>query len=491
MRGIINGAVVVGWVAFTACVAPGAMDGGMSTDGGKKTDGGTVVRDGGSGSAPEWQMADAHVAGRTGRDLRIGIKASDRNLDVVSVYVRLLDSNGLPVAGLDLNHDGVGDATEGTLGLEGAKYSGTFLTAAAWARGAFATGMPIAQVGVKLIDATALESEEQVVPVIDQTVVARGSACDPTFTDSRCEPGLGCRGSPAVCDEGLAPQIGRLAFYKGTNGPTILLEGTEPEDDLATVRFQFQDAQGHFIGIDSDGDGTPDLQSFDQDATQLSIDGAWFLRLQSGTGLDQQVPKLVATPIDAAGHTGMAKATSPVTQPIRAAGQACDPRGFDACGVGLTCSPGVVGATSNKCASSGPMRTAQCNAAPVLTPTVGGSVVMGVAEGGSLWDAPAGCSSADPTGRPEGIVVLRLTDRAESVRLSTVGAGTTFDTTIYVMPGCPADNSGSLGCNDDVMVGVAGSELVLHSLPSGDYLVVVDSFDPNGGTFELHATLGP
>jgi hypothetical protein len=135
------------------------------------------------------------------------------------------------------------------------------------------------------------------------------------------------------------------------------------------------------------------------------------------------------------------------------------------------------------------MRTAQCMGAPVLVPTAGGSVVMGSAEGGSLWDAPSGCASADPTGRPEGVVVLRLTDRADRVRLSTVGSGTSFDTVLYAMPGCPNDNADALGCSDDVPMGAGASELVLENLPAGDYVVVIDSFDPMGGNFELHAII--
>jgi hypothetical protein len=116
-------------------------------------------------------------------------------------------------------------------------------------------------------------------------------------------------------------------------------------------------------------------------------------------------------------------------------------------------------------------------------------VVNGVAEGGSLWDAPLGCATNDPTGRPEGVVVLRMTERADRVRLSTVGSGTNFDTVLYVVPGCPNDTADVMGCSDDVMGGGGASELVLENVPAGDYLVVIDSFDGNGGNFELRATV--
>jgi hypothetical protein len=488
-------------LVLTACPpmttgADGGQGGGGTGSGGgggrTGTGGGggsTVTADGGAGVAPEWVTLEANVVGRTGRDLRLSVKGKDRNLDAVSVSVRLLDSSGGPLVGFDLNRDGAPDADQATLLLESKKWVTETITAFAFAHGLFANGFVVPQVGVTLTDATGLQSEEQVVAVTPQVVQSLGSPCDSTYVTDRCEPGFGCRGTPAKCSEGLAPQISKLAFYKGSNGPTILLEGTEPEDDLSLIRFTFQNASGQPVSIDSDGDGQADLASFEQDAAQLAVDGAFFLRLQSGAGLDEQVPKLVATPVDLAGHVGTAKIVAPTVIPVRTAGQSCDPRGFDVCGANLTCSPGVVGGTNNKCASAAPMRTQQCNAAPVLVPTAGGAMITGFAEGGSLWDAPGGCSSADPKGRPEGVVKVRLTDRAAKLTLSTVGSGTNFDTTLYVMPGCPADSVDALACIDDTPGAGSASTLELLDVPAGDYLVVIDSFDIMGGAFELHATV--
>jgi len=482
--------MVLGLVLGGCTALPGGADGGAGGNaGGGAAPTGRVTADGGAVFAPELTEAEARVAGRTGRDLRVSIKGKDRNLDAVAVWVRLLDAQGMPVAALDTNRDGVGDSSEGSLTLEGKKWAGEVVTGSATVRGVFASGQGPAQVGVALIDATSERSAEQVLMVVDQTVRARGETCDLNFVTSRCQPGLGCRGTPAVCDEGLAPQIARMAFYRmASGGPMILIEGTEPEDDLSNVRFEFQNAQGQAISIDSDGDGTPDLSSFEYDALGLAVDGAFFLRMQSGEGLDQQVPKLVAIPRDVAGHAGTPKVVSPTPMPVRSTGQACDARGFDVCGANLSCSPGIIGAT-NRCANASTMRTSQCSGAPVLIATADGAKVTGVAEGGSLWDAPAGCSTADPTGRPEGIVKVRLPTRANKLTLSTVGAGTNFDTTMYVMPGCPADSKDALGCSDDVPGGLGASSLTLTDLPAGDYLVVIDSFDPNGGTFELTARM--
>lgn len=489
----VSAGLMVAVLAGCPTLVPGGDGGVVAPDGGEgggAGSGSAVTVDGGVAFAPQLTSVEARVSGRTGKDLRLSVKGKDRNLDASSLWVRLLDAQGGPVLAIDTNRDGLVDASEGPLALEGKRWVTEILTATASLRGLFAHPVAVSQVSVILVDAAGLQSEELVVPVLQQLVRARGEACDPLFLADRCETGLGCRGTPSVCAEGLAPQIGRMAFYRSStgSGPTILIEGTEPEDDLATLRFEFQNAQGQPISVDTDGDGAPDLASFDQDALDLAVDGAFFLRLQSGAGLDQQVPKLVAIPSDGAGHRGTAKIVAPTTIPVRTAGQACDLRGFDVCAVNLSCSPGIPGAT-NRCASASPLRTAQCSAAPVLTPTTAGATVTGVAEGGSLWDVPHGCSTADPTGRPEGVVKLRLTDRANKLTLSTVGGGTTFDTTLYVMPGCPNDTVDALGCADDFPGGNAASVLVLTDLPAGDYLVVIDSFDAVGGAFELTATV--
>jgi hypothetical protein len=70
-----------------------------------------------------------------------------------------------------------------------------------------------------------------------------------------------------------------------------------------------------------------------------------------------------------------------------------------------------------------------------------------------------------------------------------VSAGTTFDTALYVLPGCEDSSVDALACNDDVPGANAASELVLTDVPPGDYIVVVDSFGVEGGTFQLSATV--
>lgn len=473
---------------LTACPAVPSQ----GADAGEAFDAGPGLRaDGGAlePEAPQLNSVAAHVSGRAGLDLRLALSGSDPNGDLVGVQVRLLDAQGLPVLGFDADRDGVPDSSSGPLVLEDVQWVKQSLTASATLHGLFAAGhTAVTQVGVVLQDATNLLSEEWLVPVLSQSILALGDACDPLFLASRCSPGLGCRGKPATCQEGLAPQITRLAFLKSAKGPSILIEGTEPEDDLATIQFGFQNAQGKAISIDSDGDGTPDLASFDFDATGLAVDGSFFIRLQPSDGLDQQVPKLTASALDLAAHQGTLKVAAPTTPPVRSMGQACDPRGFDTCAVNLVCTPGIVG-KPNSCQTGATIRSAECSAATILVATAAGATALGVAGGVSLWDTPAGCQSADPKGRPEGLVTVRLTQKAARLTLSTAHPGTTFDTALYLLAGCPAASIDALGCNDDGSAASAASELVLENVPAGDYLVVVDSFSYEGGSFELSATV--
>jgi hypothetical protein len=240
--------------------------------------------------------------------------------------------------------------------------------------------------------------------------------------------------------------------------------------------------------VDSDGDGTPDLMSVSATATNLASNGVYFFRMQSGVGLEAQMAKLAATPIDAAGHIGATVTAAPTAVPVKSSGQTCDARGFDVCGPSLACSPGVVGQT-NTCKPATTLRTAHCQSAPVLTPTAAGAIALGQTGGQSLWDAPVGCSTNDPTGRPEGVVTIHLAQTAATLTLSTEGAGTNFDTVLYLLTGCPDSSSMALGCADDVAPGTPTSRLVLHNVPAGTYLAVVDSFGYEGGTFQLKATV--
>ncbi|MGC4120841.1 MAG: hypothetical protein QM765_40945 [Myxococcales bacterium] len=470
---------------LAACSSsPQSPDGGTPAS---KVDGGTTSKsDGGGGPTQPIELTSvtARVAGRTGRDLRLSIAGSDQDLDAVSLWVRVLGASGSPLSCFDTDKDGAPDTESGAVALEDVQVNGKSFTATAVIRRAFDRAPGAAKIAVRLQDAYARQTAEQIVTIAKQPVLPQGAQCDATYVAARCDTGLSCRGSPATCQEGVAPQITRLAFLKTTSGPSILIEGTEPEEDLDKIQFGFQNAQGQAVAIDADGDGNPDLASFDFDARDLSADGAFFIRMQPADGLDQQAPKLTATPSDVAGHSGTLKTTSPTPTPSRSSGQSCDPRGFDTCAASLACSPGILG-KANKCQPAASLRTTRCGASAELTPSAEGVTALGVAAGGSLWDVPLGCQTYDPKGRPEGAVRLHLATAATRLTLSTDHPGTNFDTVLYLLPGCPNDVFGSLGCNDEGGATNSSSTLVLTDVPAGDYLVVIDSFDHEGGCWEL------
>jgi hypothetical protein len=111
----------------------------------------------------------------------------------------------------------------------------------------------------------------------------------------------------------------------------------------------------------------------------------------------------------------------------------------------------------------------------------------------SLWDAPGGCASYNPVARPEGVARLVLGTTAPTLTVSTFNPGTDFDTTLYLLRGCPATSAANLACRDDVTVNnvtiSVASRLVLTNVASGTYMVVVDSLKPGGGNYELTATV--
>jgi hypothetical protein len=84
---------------------------------------------------------------------------------------------------------------------------------------------------------------------------------------------------------------------------------------------------------------------------------------------------------------------------------------------------------------------------------------------------------------------LVLAQAAATLTLSVANPGTDFDTTMYLLPGCPSTSAGALGCDDDNGIIGVSSLLVLQNVPAGTYTVVVDSFKPHGGNYQLTATV--
>jgi hypothetical protein len=174
---------------------------------------------------------------------------------------------------------------------------------------------------------------------------------------------------------------------------------------------------------------------------------------------------------------------------VKSAGASCDLRGFNVCAQASVCQRAATSPnpTTGSCQAVSTVRRSRCTAAPVLGPATGRWTAVGSTVSPSVFDAPAGCTNNDPKGRPEGVALLRLTAPAATVVLSTEHPGTSFDTVLYVFKGC-GDQGAALDCNDEGLVAPA-STLTLTNLAAGDYLVVVDSWDPSGGSYELSVEL--
>ncbi len=101
-------------------------------------------------------------------------------------------------------------------------------------------------------------------------------------------------------------------------------------------------------------------------------------------------------------------------------------------------------------------------------PAMGCGVVMG------------GSGSGNTAG--ERVYLYRL-DAAATLRVATTGAGTDFDTVVYVRRGgCGA---AQIGCNDDASGAAGPSSLVLSNQPPGVYFVFVDGYAAAAGNFVL------
>ena len=472
--------------AASACSGGAAASGDDTSDtpGAAGSDTRRSSRDAGGGDDPEvptppsLRSATARVTGVSGQNLTIEVVGDDAGEDVAWLHVTFEDASGAPV-NLAGGEPGASAQTrvEFDESLDG---QASFVGRATLPR-VVRDHPEIATVRVAAEDETGLRSNDVEAAVQDQPVQDYGDACDPEYLENRCQTGFGCVGEPAACRDGEPPQIVRIAYLREEDGARLLIAGEEPEDDLDVITLDFLDARGEPVLIDLDNDESPESQSFEIDAEGMSLDGDFFVAIEPTETFVAQVERIAATPRDGKGHVGETKVVKLERTPVRGVSATCDARGFDACGTGLTCMPGDP-SVRNSCQRVQTLRPRVCEEAAVLDPFVGKMTATGTAAGGSLWDAPSTCAAGDPVGRPEGVVLLRLTAATTHLTLSIDAAETTFDTVMYLLDDCAADGSDALGCSDDTADG-ASSFLSLGVVPAGDYLVVVDSWGPDGGDF--------
>jgi len=435
--------------------------------------------------APTLSNLTANVQGPQGLDLRVTVIGEDADKDIARLRVRLFDAQGRPLIAFRSALSDTPDTHETTLAFDTQSdvTNKASILASATLRNLFATNDP-ASVEVSLIDAAALASPFVAAEVKPQTVNNIGEACDPEYSANRCAPGLGCRESQ--CQEGLAPEITKLAYLNGQGGTRILVSGTEPEDDIDSLLIEFLDLQGNSVTIDLDNDEVPESTSFELAAQSSSVDGKFFVRLDPSSEFEAQVKQIAVTPRDLFDHVGATKTSKLTASPVRSAGQGCDSLGYDTCNATSVCMVGANG-TTYTCRDVNSVRKTECAAAPVLL--TDGTPIVGFASGSSLFDPPLGCSAGDSKGRPEGGARLALSSPAARLPLPTNLARTAFDTVLYLVAACGETAAAPLGCADETPDVSAAATLELDLVPAGSYLVVIDSWGPGGGEFELSATV--
>lgn len=455
---------------------------------GSSSGGSGSSRAGSSGPVPQppvLESAAALQAGPTGADVVLKINVTDADRDLLGAEVVARDVNGMAVMAFDADGDGAMDLTTTTLGL-GTQGAGGAL--AFWLRGLHQVP-GVSQVSLTVSDRAGHTVMRDRVLISAQQVRALEATCDAAFVEDRCDTGAFCRGMSSTCQPPVAPTLTRVAYLRSELGARLLVQGTDPDLDVTSLHLQWLDSMGMPISVDQDGDGSADGDSLDL-MVPLQRDARFFVENVAGSGFETLVNRVTVTAVDLGGLMGTPMTATLANTPVRGAGQACDALGFDACGTGLVCSPGQVG-VSNTCRQAASMRAGLCGSAPVLSTAANGlRVVTGMADGASVWDPPQGCATNDPVGRPEYVARLRVAEAVSQLTLSTDHPATSFDTVLYLLRACGDTANAAMACSDDVETS-ATSRLTLNALAAGDYIVVVDSFGPQGGYVELTLDITP
>ena len=478
----------------------GLADAGAGDDAGARDDGGVDHTDAGevldAGDEPDagdgpidhdptLSRVTAVRSGFDGDDLRVELVGRDVDHDAVSIELHALDARGADVFIFDSDNSGAVDVAVEKFPLE-ATTSAT-IDEHVTITGFLRDHPDVHSVVVTLIDARTAATTSVTAVIQAQRVAALGEPCDVTFGENRCGAGLGCRGSPAKCQAASVPVIARLGYLSTSAGARILIDGTDADNDPASVLLEFLDPSGNAVTFDLDGPENPGVaSSFVLPATGTANGGKFFVRLDPAEGFESTVVKLAATPTDLSGKIGARVVTALTPLVRRPLGQSCDVLGFDGCVDGALC--GKLGTTGrNVCQSLQSLRGTRCTQAPLVQIPAGGVTVASVSSGTSLWDAPSGCGANDPVDRPEGIVRVHLAAASTHVVFRVDPAATAFDTMLYVFAACSGATAtplAPLGCNDDAATGGITSTLELTNLAAGDYVVVVDAYT-TGGPFDL------
>ena len=356
------------------------------------------------------------------------------------------------------------------------------MSSTALLRGVFSDYPELAKARVTLLDEVGQQSAAASVDILRPDAVARGAACDPTFTLSRCEDADGCTGTPPTCQMGSAPVLTRAAFYDDALGARLLLQGSDVDANATSFTLRFFDASDAPVAVDLDGDPLTAPESSWEGALD-PVGTIPFAQRISPPALPEAVASIRVSVHDEGDLTSNELTTARMAAPLRALAESCDPQGFDRCDVGAVCQQQ---GAAYRCAGRDDARTSACESALVLDPGAGVNTVRGSTHG-SLWEPPTGCVDS-ASQRPDRVVKLVLTSAAERVVLTTDLPYTGFGSALYLLTECTAAPVLARCAVGQPAPASDRAELRVSNLAAGTYYVVVDGSRAVSGlsdTFEL------
>lgn len=443
------------------------------------------------GMSPVLERVRVLQAGRFGHDLRIEVTGSDADADAVAIRLELTDGSGTPVVIKDSDGDGMADSLPATIALSApigrTAQSSTFATMALFYR----DHPTVRRARVALVDDRGNVSATLDADVAVQPVLALTQQCDAKYIENRCMNGLGCKGTlPASCQMGEKPVIGKAGYYSDELGRRVLIEGTDPDDDVNGYKIEFLNATGEPVAVDLDGD-LGDMEPVNSMTEMVEVtagDGKFFFRFDPSEFFTDAVKRVRVTVMDL-GMNMSAQVVktlndtdtmpSSMGAPLRSTGADCDARGFDRCAATAVCTMATATATKTTCVAVNTARMRACQSSLVLEPFKGMTQVRGEIKEPSLWDAPAGCATNDPKLQADNVVKLVLSRPVSRLVLSTSNPYTSFDTSLYVLTSCTAAPNIAWCADDQPGTATNASRAVLEitgPVPAADYYVVVDSF---------------
>ncbi len=421
--------------------------------------------------------ADAHVVGRDGDAVRFTVKGTRPAPGVYSIAVTFEDAQGMPVVEFDGNFDGELDTADGRIVFD-APVSDDSFTATATLTG-IKDIAKLVKAKVQLVDGSGATTDPVEATIGAQKLLKLGDGCDPKLINDRCDAGQSCSATTMLCIAGVPPALAEVKYFHATvpsAGPTLLVRGTDPDDDMGTFHVEFLDNNNKPVTVDPDNP----TDTYDSPAARLSSAGGYFSLILPGLTLETAVPKVRVTPLDSLGHSG-APLSANINGMVRAGdGATCDPRGFSGCVATSVCASGS-SPISGKCTKGSTARAAACAAAPKLNPDAGITAFAGRLSGGSLWEPPASCTGPENTNRPEAAIALHLGTLAKTLTITTLRPETHTDTVLSLMKGCP-DVADAKWCHDDDAGGYA-STLTLSDVEPGEYTIVVEAGHFGDGEF--------